>query len=82
MSFSGDVAEMLPQGMTADPVTLVMIDLQGQLLYELTPWLQLGAGFGLRSVQSFGDSYISGDELEGVSGLLMLRAMLFHARDR
>jgi hypothetical protein len=82
MSFSGDVAEMLPKGVTADPVTLVMIDLQGQLLYEVLPWLQVGAGFGLRSVQSFGDSYISGDELEGVSGLLMLRAMLFHARDR
>jgi hypothetical protein len=82
MGFEGDVREMLPAGVSDEPVTLLMIDLQGQVLYEARPWLQVGAGFGLRSVQSFGDGYISGDELEGVSGLLMVRAMLFHAREQ
>jgi hypothetical protein len=82
MGFEGDVREMLPAGVSDEPVTLIMLDLQGQVLYEARPWLQVGAGFGLRSVQSFGDGYISGDELEGVSGLLMVRAMLFHAREQ
>lgn len=81
MGFEGDVAEMLPEGVSDDPVTLLALDLQAQVLYEALPWLQVGAGFGLRSMQSFGNGYISAAQLEGVSGLLMVRAMLFHARE-
>ena len=57
---------------------LLMSELQGQLLMDLTPWLQTGLGFSWRAPLIQGNDRILGaQELRGFSGTFTVRLKVF-----